>query len=1453
MLSPIQTDRDIVPGMSGIYISHTGADAEIATALAAELEGRGYGARILDFHPEHGTPKGRDWEWEVMHELRDCQAVLALSTPTSLRSRWCFAELTHARALGKPVFPLVVQACEPDPLLSDRPVVDFLEDAEDFEAGYTRLAWALEASGILPEARVSWDPRRPPYPGLVAFPESYAPVLFSRLGEAQMILDDLNRRRRFGGAPLTIVTGAPGVGKSSLLRAGVMPLLRKDEDHWLVVGPIIPRGRPAAHLAAAIADLSGQARDQAAWRALYDHVEVQVDGEHGLPDRDGLAKALREITHARGTPGARPLVLIDQVEETFTAASARELSHFLETIAWLCGDNAGIWQVVFCLRSDFVNSLQAAAELAGMRSATHTITRLKRDELAEVIAGPARVSGCKLDDGLLEALLDDASAADALPRLAFCLRELWELGAERRLMTLSDYRELLGSVSDGLGRAAEARVGHLDKVPDRRDQLRRAFLSMARMDEEGRLTRGRARTEELPDEILLELKSLAEARLLISGGKAGASFFEVPHVALFHGWRRLERWLDEEQSLLGWLKRLGHSLDEWLRAAKSRAALLGPAALGEALDWRRRHESVLSADEKAFIEASEQVLGRQRVVSRSVVALVLTVLLALTGWALVSRSEMANTHQNMERSFKEATRRRDLALADTTRARAEARHLRDHAIFTAALSAHSPVDTALLLVERDHAQAPAGDDAARADTTAPTEVRQALRDAIRRLPPLTRTIDADLLVPKPSTDRARPEGVSFAADSGHLLLTDGVAAMVVPMTGPTRRVELGPRVIDARLAPDGTTLHRLLDDRRTVETIQVKNGEVVRRLLLTPAEDAKLPPEATPLSARLAADGRRVLLIWPQQDDAPARMEVRDLANGQLLSGAPVSSGLTARGLFGQVAALEDDAALWLGHPDGQDLRSVGPARGVLSPDGEQIARVEQRDRAASLQVQGWRAARTLYAQTYQDLDHAVAVAFGGRSRLVTSAAPGVLEVRDLATGGAVAWIEVEPGAALLRLSPDGRFAARLKLDAPARLDVWDLDAALGLEAATTDPASWSEAVDWLTPTAPDALLTRPVSLTAPCPGEGATGGLLRMGAVDAPDGFEHADALLSPDGRWLMARRGCADATFKRVDRTTGETLDVGLAPVGRVEARFLLPGGERALVTIAKAADDDAPAGAGPAAEPPLRLYDLKSGKERCVLARTTAFTSRMGPEGRWLIALQAERATQPGGAARWTLTYWDLESCTPSTAALLGDGALELLTPAKRRLFFALEGGAWIAASTDGRLLKASPPKAIEELAPRGADKRLPTPEIESFARPALAGAVAAALATDGSHMAVATAGNTVTLLDPKTLAELDQITVEVGERPTRLRFTPDGRRLVVWVGRQVGEALEETARVSYRVRWRDLLQEVCPRSPRNVSVQLHERLFEHDDASGPRTPVCPLTSLDKDWRGRQAGGN
>jgi hypothetical protein len=1432
--------------MSGIYISHTGADAEIATALAAELEGRGYSARILDFHPEHGTPKGRDWEWEVMHQLRDCQAVLAVSTPTSLRSRWCFAELTHARALGKPVFPLVVQECEPDPLLSDRPVVDFLEDTEDFEAGYTRLAWALGAAGILPEERVNWDPRRPPYPGLVAFPESYAPVLFSRQGEAQMILDDLNRRRRFGGAPLTIVTGAPGVGKSSLLRAGVMPLLRKDEDHWLVVGPIIPRGRPAAHLAAAIADLSGQARDQAAWRTLYEHVEVQSDGEHGLPDRDGLSKALRDITHARGTPAARPLILVDQVEETFTAADPRELSHFLKAIAWLCGEDAGVWKVVICLRSDFVNSLQAAIELAGMRLVTHTVTRLKREELAEVIGGPARLAGCKLEDGLLEALLDDATAVDALPHLAFCLRELWELGAERRVMTLSDYRELLGSVSDGMARAAETCVGHLDKVPERRDQLRRAFLCMASMDEEGRLTRRRARAEELPGEILLELKSLAEARLLLSSGKAGSSFFEAPHVALFHGWRRLERWLDEEQSLLGWLKRLGHSLDEWLRAGKSRTALLRPGALGEALDWRRRHESVLSGDEKAFIQASEQAQGRERVVSRSIVALVLTVLLALTGWALLSRSEMADTHRNMERSFKEATRRRDLALAATTRARAETRQFRDHAIFTAALSTDSPVDIALLLAEHERAQATTSADAADADTTTPPEIRGALRGAIRRLPPLARTIDGGLLAPKPSSDGDRSAGFFFAAGSGHLLLSDGAEAMVVPMTGPTRRVALGPRVIDVRLTPDGEALHRLLDDKRTIETIKVADGEVVKRLLLTPAEGTKLPPEAAPSSARLAADGQRVLLIWPGADKAPARMEVRDLAAGQILSSASVSSSLKVRGLLGQIAALEDGAALWLGRPDGQDLRSVGAADGVLSPDGERIARSQQHDRTASVQVLGWRAARTLYARSSRGVDHAAAASLGGRSRLLTDLSPGVLEVRDLARGREVAWIEVEPGAALLRLSPDGRFAARLTLRARPRLDVWDLDKALGLAAATPDPASGPEAVDWLTPTGADALLARPVSLTAPCPAEGASGGLLRMGAFDAPDDMQHADALLSADGRWIMARRGCADAAFKRVDRTTGESLDVGLAPVGRVEARFLLPGGERALVSIAKADDDGAPTAAGSAAASHLRLYDLKSGKERCVLDGASASMSRMGPEGRWLMTLRAAPSESANGAARWTLTYWDLESCTPSTPALLGDGALELLAQEKRPVFFTLEGGIWIAASTDGRLLKASPPLAGEGLAPRGAGRRLATPEVESFARPALAGAVAAALASDRSRLAVATTGNVVTLLDPKTLTVLDRIDVEIGARPTRLSFTPDGQRLVVWVARQVGEALEETERLSYRIGWRDLLGAVCSRTPRNLSVPLHERLFEHDDASGPRTPACPLTPRDHAWR-------
>lgn len=110
--------------MSAIFISHRSTDNAVAAEIHEWLESKGHRSVFLDFDPADGIPAGRNWEQEIYQQLKSSRAVIILCSGESMASKWVFAEITHARALGKYIVPLKIEDCTIDRLISDRQVVD---------------------------------------------------------------------------------------------------------------------------------------------------------------------------------------------------------------------------------------------------------------------------------------------------------------------------------------------------------------------------------------------------------------------------------------------------------------------------------------------------------------------------------------------------------------------------------------------------------------------------------------------------------------------------------------------------------------------------------------------------------------------------------------------------------------------------------------------------------------------------------------------------------------------------------------------------------------------------------------------------------------------------------------------------------------------------------------------------------------------------------------------------------------------------------------------------------------------------------------------------------------------------------------------------------------------------------------------------------------------------------
>src|SRR4051794_19063694 len=164
--------RDRTPYVSAIFISHSTQDKSTALRVLDRLRQRGYESLFLDSDPEAGIKAGVDWERDLYRNLKLAAAVVVLCSPDSMASRWGFAEITQAKALGKALFPVVVRPCELVGSLTGSQAIDLagkgeeegfrrLFDGLSEEEGFRRLFDGLSNAGLDPADSLGWDPRRP--------------------------------------------------------------------------------------------------------------------------------------------------------------------------------------------------------------------------------------------------------------------------------------------------------------------------------------------------------------------------------------------------------------------------------------------------------------------------------------------------------------------------------------------------------------------------------------------------------------------------------------------------------------------------------------------------------------------------------------------------------------------------------------------------------------------------------------------------------------------------------------------------------------------------------------------------------------------------------------------------------------------------------------------------------------------------------------------------------------------------------------------------------------------------------------------------------------------------------------------------------------------------------------------------------------------------------------------
>jgi WD40 repeat protein len=519
--------------------------------------------------------------------------------------------------------------------------------AHDFERKlyeHTRR-WLERQLGADLAARPRWTAGSP-YRGLQAFQAEHREIYFGRsqaVSEVMGLLHGTETRAASGGTVTRwlLIQGMSGNGKSSLVRAGLLPLLegRALEGiglwHEVILKPSDrlekrPDTGPVGALAAALAQ------------------SIPAVGQ-SYPDVASLAERLRmaptesaarldgNLTQEATRVGLQPaqirlVVFIDQLEELFEQSlTAADRSAFIAALHALAREGR-IW-VIGTIRSDFTSRIEEYPDLLALTSSGHLyiLGPPQPDELADMIREPAQAAGLEWETregvSLDQAVLREATAnPESLPLLEYALDQLYERQQGGHL-TFAAY-ESLGGLKGAIAQSAEAVLSARQNLAPAFPKLMR---SLASVDESGTAVRRYAPLAELaegsPERALLD--ALIARRLCVADTRGDEAVASFSHEALIQSWPRVTQWLREEAGLLQTRDLAEHETRLWQQHGESDAWL---ASVDKLIAFRQLEvaEIRLPDSTRRFIEHSQRRVRRGRRIRQMVMAAVIVLAVTAT-------------------------------------------------------------------------------------------------------------------------------------------------------------------------------------------------------------------------------------------------------------------------------------------------------------------------------------------------------------------------------------------------------------------------------------------------------------------------------------------------------------------------------------------------------------------------------------------------------------------------------------------------------------------------------------------------------------------------------------------------------------------------------------------------------------------------------------------------------
>ncbi len=485
-------------------------------------------------------------------------------------------------ALPGAVARVVDKATDPDPAARYADIEAFAQDAIGELAGGEEVPEPVELGEV-----------ENPYMGLRPFDQTDSALFFGRDRLVTRLVTRLGEQGQ--RSRMVAVVGPSGSGKSSVVKAGLLPALRQGalpgSDQWFTVD-MTPAPHPFEELESALT------------RVAVDPPPTML--EQLAASESGLRRVVRQVL----PEGSQLLLVVDQFEELFTQVGEDTADRFIDTLVDTVRDAHSNVRIIITLRADFYDRPLRHRGLGELlREGTEVITPMSPEELEQAIARPAAMVGVAFEPSLVAQLVADVvDRPGALPLLQFTLTDLFD-NRSSATIPLTDY-EAVGGVSGALVSRADGLLAGLS--PNSQDAAHQVFLRLVTLGEGSEDTRRRVLEAELR-QLSVESRDLDQI-LEVFGRHRLLSFdrdpitrgptVEISHEALLTQWKRLRDWIDEARHDVGNQRRLAQAMNEWTAAGQATDYLLRGGQLDQLSGWAAVTSLPLSGPEASFLESS---------------------------------------------------------------------------------------------------------------------------------------------------------------------------------------------------------------------------------------------------------------------------------------------------------------------------------------------------------------------------------------------------------------------------------------------------------------------------------------------------------------------------------------------------------------------------------------------------------------------------------------------------------------------------------------------------------------------------------------------------------------------------------------------------------------------------------------------------------------------------------